>query len=152
MKKILVITVMMAACMAMAAENYQFQVGGSPELDLSNISGDVTIVAGNAGEIVVDYSKKDDRFEVDIQQDGDRVIVKVEVPEGTRNMKGGVTFEIVFPSEGTLDVSTVSGNVTASDISGDLRLKTVSGNVGLDNSGGSLKLKTIRSLRKKIDR
>lgn len=143
MKRLLVLAIVMVACVAMAAENFQFQVGGSPELDLSNISGDVEILAGNGGEIVIDYTKKDDRYEVDIRQDGDRVIVKVEVPQGSRNMRGGVEFKVRFPADGALDITTVSGNVGVLDISGDLRLKSVSGDVTLENSAGNLRLETV---------
>ena len=143
MKKVLVIAIMMVACVAMAAESYDFQVGGSPELDLTNISGNIDVEAGNGGEIVVEYTKKDDRYEIDMQQDGDRVIIKVEVPEGVRNLKGGVHFTVRFPSEGALDITSVSGNIGVEDIAGSLRLKSVSGNVKLNNSGGNLKVESV---------
>lgn len=148
MKKMLgVLVTMMLVLGAMAADTdtRQFEVGVSPELDLKNVSGDVILRQGDADRIVVTYDKKDDDIEVYMDQRGDRVVVEVKYPERRwrKSYKGGVHFEIAFPAEGELDISTVSGSIEMEGIYGTIALKTVSGDINVIDSAGDLNLEVV---------
>lgn len=146
MKRMNWAAVMLILAMALgvsAREGETFNVGGDPVLELSNVSGDVNIVSGGDGRIEINYTIKDDRIEVHMEQDGDTVSVEVEYPDNTRNIKGGVEFEVVFPAEGTVTLKTVSGDVTSEGISGSVELQTVSGNVSVADGSGRFELKSV---------
>lgn len=135
--------ILTSALFVSAREGEVFNVGGDPALNLKNISGDIEISAGDSDRIEVNYTIKDDRIEVSMEQTGDTVDVQVDYPEGARNFKGGVDFVIVFPAEGSLRLQTVSGDVKATGIAGSLELESVSGDVEVINGAGRLELKTV---------
>lgn len=146
MKKFFVLLLTLSAVSAFAEDltNREFEVGNNPTLELSNISGEVTIEVGEVDLITVEAVIHDDRIDVIMEQDGDTVKVKTEYPKGRKgNFKGGVDFIVTFPPNGTLDISSVSGNVEASNIDGQLSLKTVSGTVRADGLRGDLELSTV---------
>lgn len=144
MKRILV----MAACLGLplwAADTVQrsFDVGADPLLDLSNVAGNIEVVAGRAGQIVVTAKRESERIEVDFQQEGNRIYVKTKYPEDGRNVRGGVAFEVEVPAHSDLNVDSVSGSITVSNVSGNLDLNTVSGRVAVSELEGSLKLNSV---------
>ncbi len=145
-KKALALAALTAAVSlaAFAAENVrEFDVGGQPALDLSNISGKITITPGDSDRIVVSYELKDDRIEVVMEQDGDRVYIRTEYPKGEGNFRGGVVFDVKFPSQGELDVNSVSGDIDVTGIDGEHGLQTVSGKVSVSDLSGELKLNSV---------
>jgi hypothetical protein len=136
---IAMITITSMLSFSFAAENEprEFQIASSPELSLENISGQVVVKVGTDHQINVRYEKEDDDVEVFMDQDGDRVEIRVEYPNDHHG-RGDVDFEILFPASGKLKVSTVSGKVDVTGIGGRLELKTVSGPISLVESHGDI--------------
>jgi len=143
-KAIAAVMLAATALAAFAAENVrEFDVGVQPMLELSNISGDIAVVRGDGGRITVKYDKKDDSIRVLMEQNGDRVSVRVEYPEEKRNFRGGVRFEIQFPSEGELELQSVSGSIDVTGVDGYHMLKSVSGDVKVAELSGDLSLNSV---------
>ena len=139
----LAIAMVVLAAFAFARDARVFEVGGSPELDLRNVAGDITIRVGSSDQIVIKASKDDERVEVIMEQTGDLVTVETKYPEGIRNFKGGVDFDIEFPSEGRLTIESVSGSIDVVGVNGRLNLSTVSGEVSVARLEGDLELKSV---------
>lgn len=133
---------MLSSLMVMA-ETQSFSVGENPRLNLTNVSGDITVTAGPSNEVVVDWEIKDDRIEVSVEQDGDKIDVRVEYPNNTRNIDGGVTFNVTFPEQGRLRLTTVSGDINVSGISGDLGMTAVSGEIMLSGASGDISVNSV---------
>lgn len=139
------IIVLAALAAPVKADQYTktFQVSGEPRLTLSNVSGDITIEAGDNQEIVIQVTRDDEAIEVNMEQTNGRVEVKTHFPKRQRTFDGGVHFHVFFPSQGRLDVESVSGNVEVMGIAGDLELSSVSGHVVLNRSSGDLELSSV---------
>lgn len=132
------------ACVAMAGTQVrEFDVGGNPELELTNISGDIKVVQGAGDRINVTFEKRDDRIEVEFEQVGDSVRVRTIYPDNVRNTRGGVYFTVEFPAEGQLLLTSVSGAIDVNGIFGTHRLKSVSGHVRVANLEGELDLNSV---------
>ena len=146
----------------------KFEVGSPASLKLSNIRGPVDIQVGDTGIIDITAVKdldsgNQDQTEVKIEQAEDgRVIVKTEysnsvgnwfginkpckvaytvrVPEDCDVRASGVSSEISVKGlcGGDIDISTVSGRLTCSDLSGQLKLGTVSGALQAERLSGEL--------------
>jgi DUF4097 and DUF4098 domain-containing protein YvlB len=121
----------------------EFKVGSAPELDLENISGDINIYPGTAGKVVVRARVEDDRTEVSLTQAGDKIKVKVLYPKMGFRGGGDVTFDIQFPTSGTLKISSVSGDIRVEGVNGDLTLHSVSGDISVTKLEGELELNSV---------
>jgi len=144
MKRFFLILLAVAGFQALAAENMSrvFTVGSNPELLLENISGDIDVQPGASDTVEIDARIQDDRIGVSMEQQGDRVIVKVDYPKDFRG-RGGVDFTVIFPAEGRLEIESVSGDIAISDISGNLDLRTVSGDIDARGLSGDLDLASV---------
>jgi len=122
----------------------EFSVGGNAALELENISGDITITAGDSNTISIRADIEDDRIEVIMDQDGDRVTVETVYPNNFRGgKKSSVHFTVEVPSETKLDIHSISGNIEAEGISGEINLKSTSGDIKATSLEGELSFKSI---------
>ena len=142
--KNITITLLFAfSMMAAATETRTFDVSSEANLELSNVAGDITITSGSNDRIEVNFDNPDDEIEVIFDQEGDTLKVHVEYPRNYRSKNKGVSFEVSFPSEGNLEINSVSGNVKVMSIDGTHRLKSVSGDVTVDNMSGEMELNSV---------
>jgi len=121
----------------------EFQVGDGATLNLSNISGDITVTHGKSNQITITSIQKDDRIEVTMEQVGDTVTVKTIYPKGNNKNLGGVDFQVSFPSEGSLDIQSVSGSIEVTGVAGSQSLKSVSGDIVARGLAGELSLDSV---------
>ena len=107
-------------------------VGESGVLDLSNVSGNITIRGAPGGEIQIEAQKIGNPSSVDIEvsQTGDRVRVETEYREGT-NQRVSVDFSITVPYGTAVSAKSVSGDVEVHDVRGETHAESVSGDVTL---------------------
>jgi len=112
--------------------SYSLREGGF--IRIRNISGNVQ-VTGYTGEAVTVLGYKEgrdrDRVEIVDQSSADRVDVRVRYPEhGTTD--ASVNFEVRVPARLPLNldgISSVSGNVSISGVTGQIKADCVSGNI-----------------------
>jgi DUF4097 and DUF4098 domain-containing protein YvlB len=115
-----------------------FNVGANGSLKLANVAGDVKISGGSGTEIRIEAvihgkGKTDaearaqfDSVKVDMRQNGNRVDVETT---HERNSRAWVDYTVVVPTGASIDVRSVSGDVSVSDVGGSARAETVSGDV-----------------------
>jgi hypothetical protein len=123
------------------------RLGGNGELDVTNITGDITIVRGGGNEATIEVTKvaRAQSIEeakqllplvrVEINERGNRTEVRTVYPsqENTyrnrRNFNVAVHYMITAPAGTSLTARSLTGNLRATEIAGELSLMTTSGNV-----------------------
>jgi len=112
-----------------------FKVGANGMLTLANVSGDITIQAGQGDTIAVEAIKRArcdaadqfSRTQVEMNERAGRVEIRV-VYTGQRN-HASVDFNVTAPQGTALYIRSVSGDVRITGIHGELRAESVSGDV-----------------------
>ena len=148
-----------------------FSTDGSPSVDIST-SGGAIITEGHSEDHVRVYmlvrrgnqtlSPSDvdlDDFEIEIRQDGDRVIARAERKNSgvmgwfSSSNRTSISFVVYAPEASRIDGSTSGGSVSAVNFSEDVSLRTsggsvraeaIRGNADLRTSGGSISLRDIQ--------
>lgn len=80
---------------------------------------------------------KSSSFDVNIVEDGNKIIIKSGSPINYQN------YEIKVPYNCSFRISTVNGNISVKDIKGELELNTVNGEVNLAKIAGSAVASTV---------
>lgn len=130
------------------------------ELDLSNLSGDITITRGGGGSVQLEAVKiarartADEAREmlkyvsIDITERGSRAEVKTiysghqERARERRNLNVSVAYTVTAPEGTKISASSLSGTISVSDIKGELSLVTLSGDVRVTNAARLLSAKS----------
>lgn len=129
------------------------RLGGSGELIVSNLSGDITVTRGSGTDLQIDAVKvargrdaEDARemlrlMRVDINERGNRVEARAVYPssqelsgQGRRNFNVSVIYNITAPAGTRVAVRTVSGNIKVTDIRGEIATESTSGDVVITNA------------------
>ena len=134
------------------------KLAGDGRVELSNVSGDVTVKTWNRNEVKIDALKVSratskekarenaDKVKIVVSNEGDLVRVKTEYPKekkDNKNLHVSITYVLTVPKGASPSVSTVSGDVEIADIDGDVKASTVSGGVHLGKIGGGVKAKSV---------
>ena len=138
------------------------KVGANGEIMISNIAGNVTVTRGGGNDATLEVIKTargrstEDAKEllglvqVDIIERGARTEIKTRYPQGDewrrnnrRNVNVSVTYNLAAPAGTRVSVSSISGSISATDITGDLALESVSGSVRIANAGRVAAAKSI---------
>jgi DUF4097 and DUF4098 domain-containing protein YvlB len=114
------------------------------EVRVSNVAGDIKVVAWNRNEVKVTGTLGEDveRFEF---TGGDAAVeIRVILPRrGCHNCDGSAELVINVPTKARLEVDTVSADITAQGTDGVQRLNSVSGDVEVRSKSGDLTLKSV---------
>ncbi|MEO6214064.1 MAG: DUF4097 family beta strand repeat-containing protein [Vicinamibacterales bacterium] len=128
------------------------RIGSHGELDVSNVTGDITITRGSGNDALIEVTKvarartsEEARallplVRVDIAERGNRVELRTVYPSqehilhNRRNINVTVHYAISAPAATRVIARSLTGNLRASEITGELSLITTSGNVQV--SGG----------------
>ena len=151
-----------------------FKVTGAPDLVLETFDGAIEVHSWDRNEVEVEVEKRAmeqpliDQMKVDVEQQGDRIVVRVTgparadfrgvtigmhisptarvrvaVPRATNlEAKSGDGSIRVEALDGKLVLNTVDGSVTGVRVSGDIRIRTGDGSIRLDDVAGRLDLET----------
>jgi DUF4097 and DUF4098 domain-containing protein YvlB len=138
-----------------------FRIGGSGELEVSNLSGDITITRGSGNELQIEAIKiarartaEEARqmlplVKVDFTERGNlvetRAIYTRPEEEGKRveagrhplhrNINVSVVYNITAPAGTRIEARSLSGNIRVTDIKGELSAVSTSGHVVISNAG-----------------
>lgn len=133
MKKLIAIVLSALLAMPVAAEEVikTLDAASDSQINVSNISGSVTINGWSRNEVEVTAELGRNVEELIFERDGDRITIKVKVP---RNSGRGIEsdLEIQVPEGSSLDVGTVSADIEVFDVRGELKLNTVSGDINTE--------------------
>ena len=158
-----------SAFSAESDEQQNMSVGETPGLVVNNSSGNITIIAGAAGEINISAHKKAyagsqktadaklQALDIQITQQGDTVTVRV--PQQPAVICIGfcrtdtVDFTITVPAGTKVEARTASGNVSSSGTGGeahlfsdygDIQAKQLDGMLEASTSSGSVEVQNVR--------
>ena len=146
------------------------RIGDRGELHLSNISGDIAISRGSGSDAQVEIVKtargqtNDDArallklVQVEVVERAGRAEVTAHYPRGDemrrgnrRNVNVSVSYNVTVPAGTRVRANSISGSVSAKDVTGDLVLKSISGTVRLANAAGVCAAESISSNVEVID-
>lgn len=133
------------------------KTSGPVTVVVQNFSGDISVTGAGGSEVRVEATKIARAREaseakavleathVVIEQQGDRVEIRVPVNKWKEHRWSvpTVEFAVVVPAGSTVDVKSVSGNLTVSGIKGIVAAETVSGNVTASALAGQASLKSV---------
>lgn len=102
-------------------------------VEVSNVSGSVRVSGWNRAEVRVTGTLGEGTERLDVTSSGDRVSIRVIIPEGRRNVQGS-NLEIRLPAGKDLTVRTVSASVVIADVSGAVDGRSTSGSVRISGS------------------
>ncbi len=144
MKKLTVLALAALLAPPVAAEEVDRRLDAAPdgEVDISNIAGSVEVTGWSRSEVEVTGTLGRNVKELVFERDGDTVTIQVKVP---RRSGHGIDsdLEIRVPEGSSLDVSTVSADITVADIKGEQRLATVSGDIETESAGSDVSAEAV---------
>jgi hypothetical protein len=122
-------------------------------LRLSNVNGDVDIVAWDRNEVLVEAEKRAEttadlaRIHIVVDAQPDRLVVKSDHEKtgffGT-SVRGEVVYHLKVPAGISLEkIGVVNSGVTVRDLRGPVVLETVNGSIHASGLGGDAKLATV---------
>jgi hypothetical protein len=133
-------------------------LGATGSLDLSNVSGDITVTAGPGTSVVVDVTRESrGRTEADAAQglqdvqvaidtQGDHATVETRYPKnqhGQSPYRVSTIYHVTAPAGTRIKATSVSGNVSVSHVKGDLEVQVVSGDVTVSDAARLTNARTI---------
>ena len=131
------------------------QVSGTVSLDVTTGSGDITIKAGGANQVVVHgtvhsnngwFSNAESAIHTvesnpPIQQSGNSIRIGYNLPEDVRRHVS-ISYEIAVPADTTVQTHSGSGDIGVEGVRAQVQAQTGSGEIRLRNVGGSSHVQT----------
>ena len=128
-------------------QTHTLQLGASGSLQLKNIAGDVTVLAGRGQATTVEVTRRSrgrtdadaklglERVTVEIDHRGERATISTRYPDERRPPYAVTAAYVVTAPAGTsLTIATLSGDVQVKDIKGDVSIDVASGDITTTNS------------------
>jgi len=144
MKKLIVIAVgFLLAWPVVAAEvDETLDAAADGHVDVSNISGSVTISGWSRNQVEVTGTLGRNVKELVFERDKDKITIKVKVP---RHSGRGIDSDlhINVPENSSLDVGAVSADIEVADVLGEQSLHTVSGDVVTESAGADVVAESV---------
>jgi DUF4097 and DUF4098 domain-containing protein YvlB len=139
-----------------ARETRTLRIGADGALDLSTVSGDVTVTAGGGqsasveihrvsrGRTEADAARGLELVTVEVTERGPRASVEARYPsERNPPFSVSVSYTVTAPANTRLSIKTIAGAVSTKGIKGDQTIDVVSGNVNVAGGGPIATAKTI---------
>jgi len=144
MKKLTVMFIgMLFAWPAMAEEvDRTLEAAADGHVDVSNISGSVTVRGWSRDEVEVTGTLGRNVEELIFERDDDTVTIKVKVPKrGGRGIDSDLHINV--PENSSIDVGAVSADIDVTDVLGEQSLHTVSGDVDTETAGADVVAESV---------
>ena len=111
-------------------------------VNVSNIAGDVTIRGWSRNQVEVTGELGRNVEELIFKRDGDKITIKVKVP---RKSGRGIDSDlhIQVPQDSSVDVGTVSADISITDVHGEQKLNTVSGDVDTEVADNDVSAESV---------
>jgi DUF4097 and DUF4098 domain-containing protein YvlB len=112
------------------------------KVEIINISGAVEVYGWSDTVVTVTGELGDKVEELVLERNGNKVLVKVKVPRNnSNNISSDLTVRI--PARSSIDVSTVSADITVEDVQGEQMLHTVSGDIDTRAYGSDVSAQSV---------
>jgi Toastrack DUF4097 len=131
-----------------AHETKTVQIGATGMIDLHNISGDVSFVAGSGRDTTIDITRKSrgrteadaklglERVTASVDARADRATIESKYPSESHPVYSvSINYTITAPAGTRITVNNYSGNLTSKGIKGDQGINLFSGSIDISGSG-----------------
>ena len=109
---------------------------------VSNIAGEVTIAGWSRNQVEVTGELGRNVEELIVERDGDKVTIKVKVPKrGGRGIDSDLHIHV--PEGSSIDVGTVSADISVSEVRGEQKLNSVSGDIDTEADGNDVSAEAV---------
>ena len=137
-------------------ETKTFKVAGIPEVQLDTFDGAIEVHSWDRNEVEVEVEKRAmeqslvDEMQVFVEQEGDKVIVKVTRPsrpefDGVQigvNFSPSARLRVALPRNSQLTATSGDGSITVEDVSGKITLTTSDGSVRGSRVSGEILIRS----------
>lgn len=140
---------LVGVCYASAAAqdfNKSYSIGAGGRIRVQNVSGDIKVTGYDGNAVTVNAFKEGrDRDQVTVEDlsTGDSVDLRVKYPENCNNCNASIRFELQVPRNTNFNfekLSTASGDIKITSVTGKLQVRTASGDVDVDDAKGVIDL------------
>ena len=134
---------LLVATAAQAREvNESIDAAADGQVEIINISGSVEVYGWSRDTVEVKGELGSKVEELILERNGNKVLVKVKVPRNnSNNISSDLTVRV--PEDSSIDVSTVSADITVADLGGEQTLHTVSGDVETQAAGSDIAAQSV---------
>jgi DUF4097 and DUF4098 domain-containing protein YvlB len=138
-------TYLSAAAFAETRKEYRYTVGPKANISVDTQYGGISVKPGTGNEVVVTAILKSSNVEVDQQQTGNRIQVASHLLQGADQQSGQVDYEVLIPTDATLNLHSTTGPLSAERLQGDLTLEGTDAVVNIrDVQNGHVHVRTMR--------
>ena len=115
------------------------------KVDVFNLSGDVELIGWNRKEIRVTGEVGDDAEEFIFERNGKVTTIKVKVPDRSHGHHKDVSSDLLIrvPKGSSIDVGTVSADISVEGVEGEQELQSVSGDVETEAFSTDIDIGTV---------
>lgn len=140
---IISITCALLAVPVMAEEvDRRLDAAADGQVHVSNIAGSVTVRAWSRNQVEVTGTLGKHVEELVFERDGDKITIKVKVPK--KSGRGTDSdLHINVPENSSIDVGTVSADISIDGVKGEQRLRTVSGKIITESAGADIEAESV---------
>ena len=111
-------------------------------VEISNISGKIEIIGWSGDGVSITGKLEDGVEELAISSGGSRLSIEVELERRTRS-NGSAYLTIKVPRTASLEIETVSANISVDGVMGELELESVSGRVEISGETRSVEAASV---------
>ncbi len=146
----LVATLVLATCLSEATvaqtqKEYRYTVGRGANISVDTQYGAISVKPGSANQVIVTATLKSDDVEVDQQQNGNRIGIASHLLRGTDQATGQVDYELLVPSDASVNLRSSTGPLSVERLRGDLTLEGADAVVNVRNvENGHVHVWTMR--------
>jgi DUF4097 and DUF4098 domain-containing protein YvlB len=131
----------------------KFRLAGNGRFSLANISGEVVVTGGSGDDVTIEAVKRTrgtrgELSSVVIEFDDRPGRVEVRTRHTARRDRAWVDYTVTVPRDAAVELSSISGDVRATDIRGPLRAQSVSGTV---TASGSPNVELAKSISGNVE-
>jgi len=109
---------------------------------IRNVAGSVRVTGWDREEVAVTGTLGKGTERLEFSGSGNRTLVKVILPHASHHVDGS-DLEIKVPAGSTLEVETVSADITEDGVSGTVKLESVSGSITIGGDPRRFDVKTV---------
>jgi DUF4097 and DUF4098 domain-containing protein YvlB len=138
----LMVAVLLAAGAHAEEVNRSLEAAADGTVDISNIAGTVEVQGWSRKEVDVSAELGSDVSELIVERDGNKVVIKVEVPKrGARHIDSDLVIHV--PEKSSVKIGTVSADINVQDVIGSQTLNTVSGDIETAAFSADIEIETV---------
>ncbi len=131
----------------------ELPASGKVDFELSNINGNVEVIAGSSDKIIIHAEKRVhgptesgcrevmQKLTVDIKETGERIKVK-QIHSEKMFYDVSINYQVTLPVQMNAFISTTNGNIECTDRTAELELNSTNGSIEVTNCSGVIKANT----------